>query len=151
MKRFLWLAAMAAASAPALAGVSVTVGQPGFYGRIDIGNLPEPRVIYAEPVVIQRAPMGEVREPIYLHVPQGHERNWRKHCRQYNACGQPVYFVHDDWYQKEYVPRYREDHGEARRDDQGEHRGDERDRGRSDDRDHGRSDDRSRDHGHGER
>jgi hypothetical protein len=143
MKRFLWLAAMAAASAPALAGVSVTVGQPGFYGRIDIGNLPEPRVIYAEPVVIQRAPMGEVREPIYLHVPQGHERNWRKHCRQYNACGQPVYFVHDDWYQKEYVPRYREDHGEARRDDQGEHRGDERDRGRSDD--------RSRDHGHGER
>ena len=151
MKRFLWLAAMAAASAPALAGVSVTVGQPGFYGRIDIGNLPEPRVIYAEPVVIQRAPMGEVREPIYLHVPQGHERNWRKHCRQYNACGQPVYFVHDDWYQKEYVPRYREDHGEARRDDQGEHRGDERDRGRSDDRDRGRSDDRSRDHGHGER
>ena len=151
MKRFLWLAAMAAASAPALAGVSVTVGQPGFYGRIDIGNLPEPRVIYAEPVVIQRAPMGEVREPIYLHVPQGHERNWRKHCRQYNACGQPVYFVHDDWYQKEYVPRYREDHGEARRDDQREHRGDERDRGRSDDRDHGRSDDRSRDHGHGER
>src|SRR6202521_1912378 len=143
MKRFLWLAAMAGASRPALAGVSVTVGQPGFYGRIDIGNLPEPRVIYAEPVVIQRAPMGEVREPIYLHVPQGHERNWRKHCRQYNACGQPVYFVHDDWYQKEYVPRYREDHGEARRDDQGEHRGDERDRGRSDD--------RSRDHGHGER
>jgi hypothetical protein len=25
---------------------------------------------------------------------------------EYNACGRPVYFVRDDWYQREYVPRY---------------------------------------------
>ncbi len=37
----------------------------------------------------------------------GHEKHWRKHCAQYNACGRPVYFVRDDWYNNEYVPRYR--------------------------------------------
>jgi opacity protein-like surface antigen len=50
MKRFLLVAAVAAATAPALAadvGVSVQVGEPGFYGRIDIGNLPQPWLIYA--------------------------------------------------------------------------------------------------------
>ena len=30
---------------------------------------------------------------MYLHVPQGHAKNWCKYCRKYNACGQPVYFV----------------------------------------------------------
>ena len=33
-------------------GVSVSVNQPGFYGRIDLGNQPPPMVIYAEPVII---------------------------------------------------------------------------------------------------
>jgi hypothetical protein len=134
MKRFLLLAAMAAVSAPALAGVSVNIGEPGFYGRIDIGNFPQPRLVYPEPVVIQRVPVGVVREPIYVHVPAGHEKNWRKHCRHYNACGQPVYFVHDDWYNREYVPRYRERH----RDDRGRHHGDGRGDDRGESRDHGR-------------
>ena len=35
---------------------------------------------------------GVVVQPIYLHVPPGHAKNWRKHCAHYNACGQPVYF-----------------------------------------------------------
>lgn len=42
MKRFLALIALVLSSS-ALAtdvGVSVTVGQPGFYGRIDISNYP---------------------------------------------------------------------------------------------------------------
>jgi hypothetical protein len=32
--------------------------------------------------------------------------NWRKHCRKYNACGVPVYFVRHDWYERNvrYVP-----------------------------------------------
>ena len=37
-------------------------------------------------------------QPIYLHVPPGHAKNWRKHCHKYNACGQPVYFVVSDEY-----------------------------------------------------
>jgi hypothetical protein len=99
------------ATAPALAadvGVSVSVGQPGFYGRIDIGNFPQPQLIYPQVVVIQ--PVAVMPQPIYLHVPPGHAKNWGKHCHNYNACNQPVYFVTDAWYNNVYVPRYREDH-----------------------------------------
>jgi hypothetical protein len=108
--RFLCALSVAIATAPALAtdvGVSVSVGQPGFYGRIEIGSFPQPQLIYAEPVVIQPVPVGVVRQPIYLHVAPGHAKNWRKHCAKYNACGQPVYFVQESWYNDVYVPRYR--------------------------------------------
>jgi hypothetical protein len=111
MNRLLIVAALAAATVPALAanvGVSVNVGQPGFYGRIDIGDFPPPRLLYPEPVIVQPVPVGVVRQPIYLHVPPGHAKDWRKHCRKYNACGQPVYFVQEDWYNNVYVPRYRD-------------------------------------------
>jgi hypothetical protein len=118
MKRLLIIATLTAGTTSALAadvGVSVQVGQPGFYGRIDVGNFPPPLVVYPEPVIIQPVPVGVVRQPIYLHVPPGHAKDWRKHCRKYNACGQPVYFVQEDWYNDVYVPRYREDknHGQG--------------------------------------
>ncbi|MFT3956710.1 MAG: hypothetical protein QM722_20700 [Piscinibacter sp.] len=89
-------------------GVSISVGQPGFYGRIDIGNVPPPVVVYPQPVIIQQAPVAVVRQPIYLHVPPGHQKNWAKHCYRYAACNQPVYFVQDRWYQEVYVPQYRQ-------------------------------------------
>jgi len=102
----------AAVAAPAAdVGVSVQVGEPGFYGRIDIGNFPRPQVIYPKPVVIQPVPIGVVSQPVYLRVPPGHAKHWSKHCGKYNACGQPVYFVQDNWYTNEYVPHYRESHG----------------------------------------
>ena len=113
MKRFLTGAALAALMGSALAtdvGVSVTVGQPGFYGRINLGNMPQPQLIYASPVIIQQVPVGVVRQPIYLRVPPGHEKKWSKHCRKYNACGQPVYFVQQDWYTNVYAPGYRGKH-----------------------------------------
>jgi len=113
MKRFIFAAVVAASTAPALAanvGVSVTVGQPGYYGRIDIGNFPQPQLIYRQPVVIEPVPVGVVRQPIYLHVPPGHAKDWRKHCRQYNACGQPVYFVSGNWYNDVYVKGYGKGH-----------------------------------------
>ena len=107
----LFLAAALALSAPAYAtdvGVSVSIGQPGFYGQINIGGYPAPHLIYPEPMVIERgiAP----RPPIYLRVPPGHAKHWSKHCREYNACGERVYFVQDSWYQNEYVPRYQKQH-----------------------------------------
>ena len=49
MKRFLFAMALASATVSAFAadvGVSVSIGQPGFYGRIDIGSLPQPRLIF---------------------------------------------------------------------------------------------------------
>ena len=82
-------------------GVSVQVGQPGFYGRIDIGNAPPP-VVMAEPVWVQRRPVRV--EPVYLRIPPGHPKNWAKHCARYNACGTPVYFVQDDWYHDHVEP-----------------------------------------------
>jgi len=95
-------------------GVSVSVGQPGFYGRIDIGNFPQPRLIYAQPVVIAPVHVVEPATPIYLHVPPGHAKNWRKHCQKYDACGRPTYFVQDDWYNNVYVPEYSARHGKGK-------------------------------------
>jgi hypothetical protein len=92
-------------------GVSITVGQPGFFGQINIGNVPQPQLVYPQPVVVQQAPEFISAPPIYLHVPPGHEKHWSKHCAQYNACGRRVYFVRDDWYNNEYVPRYQHEHG----------------------------------------
>lgn len=140
MKTLVILTALLAASLPAFAsdvGVSITVGQPGFYGRIDIGDYPQPVLIYPRPVVVQPVPDVVVGEPIYLRVPPGHARHWRKHCHEYGACGRPVYFVQDRWYNEVYVPRYRERHGD--RDDWGDrhhgrHDGGER-HGRGHDRD----------------
>jgi len=112
MKRISLAAALVVAASSCFAGdvaVSISVGQPGFYGRIDIGGYPAPRVVYAEPVIIQ-APRAGVApgRPLYLHVPPGHAKDWRKHCGKYGACGQPVYFVQENWYNDVYVREYRE-------------------------------------------
>lgn len=120
-------------------GVSISVGQPGFYGRIDIGPQYQPQLVYPQPVIIQRAPVAYA--PVYLRVPPGHEKHWSKHCARYDACGRPVYFVRDNWYRDVYVPRYQREHGD-RRDDR-------RDDWRDDRRDHGRGRDHDRDHGRG--
>ena len=110
LKHFLFanLLAVAAAGANAEVGVSVTIGQPGFYGRLDIGDYPAPLLIYPQPLVIGRVRPGVAYAPIYLHVPPGHSRDWARHCRRYQACGRPVYFVRENWYNDVYVPRYRE-------------------------------------------
>lgn len=73
---------------------------PGVYGQVQIGNEGPPPLVYAQPMLIepQRAPLP----PVYLHVPPEHAKNWRKHCREYNACNRPVYFVRS----KEYEPGY---------------------------------------------
>jgi len=116
MRRFIFAVAIAASTVPALAAdvaVAITAGQPGYYGRIDIGNFPQPQLMYPRPVVIEPVPVGVVPQPLYLHVPPGHAKNWRKHCGKYNACGQPVYFVSDSWYNNVYVK------GHAKGDDKG--------------------------------
>lgn len=130
MKRLLFAAVLAAATSfPALAadvGVSVSIGQPGFYGRIDIGGYPPPRILYREPRVMYRAAMN--RQPIYMNVPPGHARKWRKHCREYNACGERVYFVQNTWYEREYIPHYQKQHGDRRDDRRDDHKNDRRDK-----------------------
>lgn len=94
------------ASAPVAAqtsvGVSIGINQPGVYGRIDIGNVPPPAVVYAQPIVIAPTPVAVYQRPVYLYVPPGHQKNWAKHCGRYAACGQPVYFVQESWVRDRY-------------------------------------------------
>ncbi len=116
MKKILFAALMAVTAAPAFAvdvGISLTIGQPGFYGRIDIGDFSQPQLIFSSPVIILRS-AGVVRAPIYLNVPPGHANKWSKHCHKYDACGQPVYFVQESWYNNEYVPQYNKRHGKGK-------------------------------------
>ena len=113
MKKILMVASAMMVVAPAMAAdvsAAVQVGQPGFYGRLDIGDSAPPQVIYAQPRLINRV---RVRHPpVYMRVPPGHAKNWSKHCRHYHACGERVYFVKDSWYNDEFVPRYQERHPE---------------------------------------
>lgn len=110
--------------------ISVTVGQPGFYGTIDMGGMPPPQLIYTRPMVIHQ-PVGVVYQPLYLRVPPGHEKKWNKHCQRYNACGRPVYFVRDSWYTNVYAPQYRGEHGGGKGNNwnQGHGKGKDRDYG----------------------
>lgn len=90
------------------ADVSISIGEPRFYGRLDIGDYPPPRLIYSEPIIVR--PVRTWYPPIYLRVPPGHIKHWYKYCDAYGACGRPVYFVEDSWYHDVYIPRYREYH-----------------------------------------
>ena len=117
MKQFLVAAALASSliGVPAFAadvGVSISIGQPGFYGRIDLGNFSQPQLVYSQPVIIRQ--MQDNGPPVYLRVPLNHRKHWSRYCRQYNACGERVYFVQDNWYNNEYVPQYQQQHREYR-------------------------------------
>jgi len=90
-----WLPATAAD-----VGVSVQISQPGVYGRVDIGRFPQPVLVQQQPIIIVRETRVQLAQPVYLWVPPGHQKNWRKHCGKYGACGVPVYFVQDGWYQE---------------------------------------------------
>jgi len=112
MKSFILGLALCAAAFPALAqtNVSISVGQPGFYGRVDLGDFaPRPMLYAPQPVIIAPRP-HYAAAPIYLRVPPGHRHDWRRFCGRYDACGRPVLFVRDEWYTNTYVPRYREYH-----------------------------------------
>jgi hypothetical protein len=92
----------AAAAFAADVGVSIGISQPGVYGRIDIGRFPTPPAVIApQPVIIEppRVVVGRPMQPVYLWVPPGHQKDWRKHCRKYDACGVPVHFVREEWYE----------------------------------------------------
>ena len=100
---------------------------PGIYGQVQLGSEPRPPLVYAQPMLIE--PQVVQPAPVYLHVPPGHAKNWRKHCHEYNACNRPVYFVRS----AEYDP----DYGRG-------HHGD--DRGHDHDHGHGHGHDHDHDH-----
>ena len=122
-------------------GISIGIHQPGVYGRIDIGNYPEPVLVYPQPIVVTPVPLAAYRRPIYLYVPPGHQKHWAKHCARYNACNQPVYFVQEQWVRERYEherERWREGRREGRRDGRRHDRDDRDDRRDHHGRDHRR-------------
>ena len=127
-------------------GVTIT-GEvvPGVYGQVVLGNQPPPQLVYAqaviaEPVVVA-APVPV--EPIYLHVPPGHAKHWRKHCHEYNACNRPVYFVRSPEYEPGFrMDRWRAEHEHGHHGEHGNHGHGDEDRGdRDHDHEHGHRDD----------
>jgi hypothetical protein len=163
MKKLIIGMALCAAAVPVLAqNVSISVGQPGFSGRLNVGDFAPRPVLYApQPVIIEQGPRY-VAEPVYLRVPSAHRAHWGRYCGRYGACGMPVLFVRDEWYTRSYVPAYhrrygpparfveyggpRWEHGYARPEfhDRGRHEG--WDRGHGEWRGHGEG----RGEGHGE-
>ena len=116
MKKILAFALAAGCAGAALAQTSVSIGinQPGVYGRITIGAVPPPALVVQQPVIIEHHPVVYQRTPIYLYVPPAHQQNWRAYCGRYNACGQQVYFVRDQWVRERYEhehPGWDQDHG----------------------------------------
>jgi hypothetical protein len=105
-------------------GVSIAFSQPGVYGRVDVGRYPAPVLVAPQPVIIGQP--AYYADPVYLWVPPGHRRDWRHNCYRYGACGVPVYFVQDGWYQQNVVVRYERDerwrkHGRGHGHDHGDH------------------------------
>ncbi|MBV9345634.1 MAG: hypothetical protein JOZ03_11670 [Gammaproteobacteria bacterium] len=113
---------VSSAAAQAISVGATISGQvvPGVYGQVVIGDRPPPPLVYATPVVVAPAPVALTAppEPIYLHVPPGHARNWHRHCAEYNACNRPVYFVRSAEYDADYRP-----HGEHRHEHAEDYRG----------------------------
>ena len=136
-------AAATVASAQNVSLNAVITGEvvPGVYGQVVIGNGPPPPVVYAQPVLVQPAPVVVGVPPpaaIYLHVPPGHAKNWRRYCREYHACNRPVYFVKSAEYEPGFnMERWHREHEHERHEEHGRH-GD--DRGDHDRRDHDRGD-----------
>ena len=151
-----------AAQAQVSVGASININVPGVYGRVDIGppqggvTFVAPPVVYAQPMIIAPSPIAVQQRPIYLYVPEAHQHDWAHHCAAYGACGQPVYFVREQWVHDRYVQHYPHDHRFDHDDrEHGHGRGHDKDhghgRGHDDrgERDGDRGHDRDGDHGHG--
>ena len=111
-------------------GVSIGINQPGVYGRINIGDVPPPALILPQPMIIAPPRVAVQRAPIYLYVPPAHQQNWGRYCGRYGACGQPVYFVRDEWVRERYAHEHPGwDRGRHRGWDKGEDRGNGRGNG----------------------
>jgi len=137
------LALTTASAVAANVGPSAAIGDPNFYGRLNLSRYPTPQVINARPVLVHDN--GYRQDPLYLRVPPGQNEDWGRYCHEYNACEREVYFVRDDWYTHEYAPRYQQQH-QYRQDDPREVRREEVQNDRRNDRrgDHGSDYDRGR-------
>jgi hypothetical protein len=98
-------APLAGAADKSAAAVITGAIAPGIYGRVDMANRAKPPLVYQYPMFIE-APenAASVVEPLYLHVPPDHAKNWKKFCEKYEACDKPVFFVKSAEYEPGYKP-----------------------------------------------
>jgi hypothetical protein len=79
---------------------NVTAGgplRPGVYGRIvPKTKAPPPPLIYQRPVIASAVFVPAQVTPVYLYVPPGQVRHWKKNCARWKACDQAVLFVRID-------------------------------------------------------
>ncbi len=97
-------------------GVSIGINAPGQYGRVDINNYPAPMLMNQQPIVYMPSTVAVHQRPIYMYVPRAQQANWGRYCNGYRACGQPVYFVQENWVRDEYRREHdnRNDHMASR-------------------------------------
>ena len=72
MKKYLIAALLVSAAGGAMAqsvGVDISIGGPGYYGNIQLGDFGRPPVIYAQPMIIDRT-VRYSGAPMYLRVPR---------------------------------------------------------------------------------
>ncbi len=110
---------------------------PGVYGQVQIVNERPANLVYTQPLLIE--PQAILPPPVYLHVPPGHATHWRRHCREYNACDRPVYFVRSDEYEPGYGRRDDREHDAGQREDHRQGHDADRDHQRGYDHDHERA------------
>lgn len=123
--RFLPLALLGmllASPASAQVGFTIQLGQPNYYGGLNLQGYPTPQFYNANPVLIQPSGAG-YGQPVYLRIPPDQRQNWRSYCGRYNACNRKVYFVQDNWYNTVYAPRYRNSNNGKNHPNQGNGRG----------------------------
>jgi len=104
------LAVAGVGNAAAQTSVSIGINQPGVYGRVTIGDVPAPALWHAEPVLVAPPRVVVQQQPVYLYVPPAHRQNWRRYCGRYHACGQPVYFVRDEWVRERWTHEHPDHH-----------------------------------------
>jgi hypothetical protein len=102
---FAMAAPLAGAADKSAAAVITGAIAPGIYGRVDMANRTKPPLVYQQPMFIEQPENATgVIEPVYLHVPPDHAKNWKKFCEKYEACDKPVYFVKSAEYEPGYKP-----------------------------------------------
>lgn len=78
---------------------NITAGGPlrhGVYGRIEVRGTAPPPVIYGQPMIANQATVPSRAKPVYLYVPPGQVRKWKRHCAKWSACQEAVLFVRMD-------------------------------------------------------
>ncbi|HEX4233468.1 MAG TPA: hypothetical protein VH041_04115 [Caldimonas sp.] len=108
------LAVAGVGSAAAQTSVSIGINQPGVYGRVTIGDVPPPALWRPEPVIAVAPRVVVQQQPVYLYVPPAQQQNWHHYCGRYHACGQPVYFVREEWVRERWEHEHPANHGRHR-------------------------------------